>query len=259
MTQTLEAFADQLYTAELKKQSVSPLIEQRSDLTIEDAYRIQMLVLDRKLAAGARVVGKKTGLTSQAMQQMLQVNRPDFGHLTDGMVYEGAVAVPVKDFLQPRVEPEIAFVLKKDLKGPGVTVADVMRATDYVVPALEVIDSRIRDWKISIVDTIADNASSGGFVVGSPFKLAEGIDLRLVGMNFYVNGRLVSTATGAAVLGNPFVAVAWLANALAPLDVALRTGEIILSGSLCAAVPVTTGDSVLAMFDRLGSIGAFFE
>ncbi len=228
-------------------------------LTVDDAYAVQELQVRDRIAAGARIIGYKVGLTSAAMQQQLGVDSPDFGHLLDDMVYAADSPIPVAGFLQPRAEPEVALVLGAALAGPRVTVSDVIAATAYALPAVEIIDSRVADWRIGLVDTSADNASSGGLVLGAtPVPLA-GVDLALVGCVFRRNGRIVHTGAGAAVIGSPLHAAAWLANTLTARGVRLEAGHVVLTGSLTAAVPVVSGDAVTTTIDRLGSVTAVFD
>jgi 2-keto-4-pentenoate hydratase len=192
------------------------------------------------------------------MQRQLGVDQPDYGHLLDGMFWLENEPIPAARFLQPRVEPEIAFVLAGELRGPGVTVADAIGAVGFVLPALELIDSRIRDWRISLLDTIADNASSAGVILGSsPVPLA-GADLRLAGCNLHKNGQLAGTGAGGAVLGSPLTALVWLANTVGERGVVLEPGQVILPGSVTAAIPVGPGDTVTATFAGLGSVTARF-
>jgi len=203
------------------------------------------------------VVGYKVGLTSAVMQAQIGVDEPDYGFVTDEMVFLENAAVPVVRFLQPRVEPEIAFVLGRDVAGP-VTVAELLGAVEYVVPALEIIDSRVADWKIGLVDTVADNASSGAVVLGSrPTHLGEQ-DLRLAGCNLFVNGALVGTGAGGAVLGSPLTAALWLVNTLGARGVTMRAGQVVLSGSVTASVPVAAGDTVSARIAGLGTVTTRF-
>ena len=217
-----------------------------------------MANIDRKMEAGARVVGHKIGLTSVAMQQLLGVDQPDFGHILDTMMVPDGGSLLRDDLVYPRVEAEITFVLAEDLRGPGITVARVLAATKYVMPSLEIVDSRVADWKIKLADTIADNASSCRMVIGSRCVTVDSLDLRLTGMILEKNGDIVNTAAGAAVLGHPAQAVAWLANKLAEFDVTLKAGEVILPGALSAAVTVDKGDNVRATFDHLGSVSVRF-
>ena len=250
--------AQRLYQAETQRRPIPPLIKDYADLSVRDAYQIQIALIGLKVADGARVIGKKTGLTSKAMQQMLGVNEPDFGHLLDTMMIEDGQTVSLAGLIQPKVEAEIAFILARDLKGPGITGEHVLEATSYVTASLEIIDSRVADWKIALADTVADNASSGRVVLGSKRVAPAGFDLRLMGMVFEKNGEIIATGAGAAVLGHPANAVAWLTNKLAEHGYSLKAGEVILPGALSAAVAVATGDVVTATFDRLGSVSAKF-
>jgi len=200
-----------LFRAEQTKAALRPFTEKFPNITQEDAYRIQLAFIDLKKSAGAKVVGKKIGLTSKAMQKMLNVAQPDYGHILDGMVLQDGAQFRVGALMQPKIEPEIAFIMDRDLKGPGVTPMQVMAATRFVVPALEIIDSRIEGWKIKLCDTIADNASSARVVLGSSPRRVDERDLKLVGMILEKNGDIVQTGAGGAVLGHPAVAVpGWL-------------------------------------------------
>lgn len=254
----VEDLAVELLQAWEMRVPVDPLTERFPGITVAQAYEIQLAMVRRRLAGGRRVVGKKIGLTSKAMQDLLGVHEPDYGHLLDDMVVPNGQAIPVSRLLQPRCEGEIAFLLKRDLVGPGVTVAEVLAATEAVLPALEIVDSRVRDWRIKIQDTVADNASSALLVLGDKLTSVQGLDLRLVGMVLEKNGQVMSTGAGAAVLGHPAAAVAWLANKLGEFGVALKAGEIVLSGALTAALPIAAGDAFRAEFDRLGSASVRF-
>jgi 2-keto-4-pentenoate hydratase len=238
---------------------IAPLIETYPGLTVRDAYAIQLQQVRTWTDEGRRVRGHKVGLTSAVMQRQFGVGQPDYGHLTDDMFYLESLPIPVDRFISPKVEPEIGFVLKKSLAGPGVNVADAISAVDYVLPALEIIDSRIRDWKISLPDTIADNASSGGVVLGSTPTPLAGLDLRLVGCVVHRAGQIVGTGAGGAALGSPLNALVWLANTVGPLGVTLEPGSVILPGSITAAISVVAGDSVTATFAGLGSVTARFS
>ncbi len=253
------ALAAELRRAELERVSVAPLIERFPQLSVVQAYQIQLAGIEQRLGSGRRVVGKKIGLTSKAMQDLLGVPEPDYGHLLDDMVVLNDEPVPAGQLLQPRCEGEIAFLLKRDLVGPGVSIAEVLAATEAVLPALEIVDSRVRDWKIKIQDTVADNASSARVMLGHKLTPVRNLDLRLIGMVLEKNGRVVATGAGAAVLGHPAAAVAWLANKLFEFDIPLKAGEIILSGSLATAPPVVSGDYFRAEFDRLGSVAVTFS
>jgi 2-keto-4-pentenoate hydratase len=255
----IQEFSDYLINAEKSGKGVKAITDIAPDISINEAYRIQLATIKKKIEAGQAVVGKKIGLTSVAMQKMLGVNEPDYGHLLDGMAIENGGIVNLQLLLQPKVEAEIAFILKKDLKGPNVTTEDVLNATEYVVPALEIIDSRILDWKIKLADTIADNASSGFYVLGDNRFDVEKVDLPKVKMELYKNGELMNSGEGSAVLGNPAYCVAWLANKISEFGIYLKKGEVILSGALSAAIDVKPGDVFTAYFDPIGSVSVKFE
>lgn len=255
----IERYGDELYEALTKCQMVEPLTDREPEMTIEDAYSISTRLLERRLADGEKIIGKKIGVTSKAVQNMLNVHQPDFGYLTDAMVCEDGI-IPVTDkMIQPKAEGEIAFILKKDLKGPGVTTADVLRATDFVVPCFEIVDSRVRDWKIKIQDTISDNASCGYFSLGNQTANPRKLDLSTVGMVLEKNGHVVATGAGAAALGSPLTCVAWLANTLGQYDIPLKAGEVILSGSLVPLIPVEPGDHMTVHIGGIGSASLCFE
>ncbi|MBA4601393.1 fumarylacetoacetate hydrolase family protein [Thermoactinomyces sp. AMNI-1] len=250
--------ADHLAKAEKTGKGVQPLTELEPELTIEQAYQVQLVTIGRKIKAGARVTGKKIGLTSLAMQQLLGVDQPDYGHLLDDMVVKNGGQVSFKRVLQPKVEAEIAFVLKKELTGPRVNAMDVLLATDYILPALEIVDSRVSNWQIKLPDTIADNASSGLYVLGEKPVKIDSVDLAQIGMVLYKNGEMMDTGVGAAALGNPAVCVAWLANKLYEFGISLKAGEVILSGALSAAVDAEPGDRFEARLAHLGNVSVRF-
>ena len=254
----IEQLGDELYGALTACQVLDPLSSRHPDITIEDAYAIQQRLIARRLGAGERVVGKKIGVTSQAVMNMLGVFQPDFGILLDGMVYNEGQPIEARTLIQPKAEGEIAFVLKKDLMGPGVTAADVMAATEGVMACFEIVDSRIRDWKIQIQDTVADNASCGVFVLGDRLVDPRDVDLATCGMVLEKNGEIVATGAGAAALGHPANAVAWLANTLGQHGIALEAGEVVLSGSLGIMVPVTAGDSLRVTMGGIGGCSVRF-
>ncbi|MEW6136856.1 MAG: fumarylacetoacetate hydrolase family protein [Thermodesulfobacteriota bacterium] len=250
--------AQALFAAGESRNPVDPLSDTYPHMTIEDAYRVQMYNVNRRVDQGRIVIGKKIGLTSRAMQQMCNVSEPDYGHLLDDMLVNQGDPIAVSTLLQPRVEGEIAFVLDRDLRGPGITPTEVIRATAGVVAALEIIDSRVRDWRIKIQDTVADNASSAAFVVGSRMVSPMSLDMRHVGFVLSLNGSVAATAAGAAVLGSPAQSVAWLANKMGEFGISLRAGEIVLSGAAAAAVPISAGDSVSLTVDRIGDVWCRF-
>jgi 2-keto-4-pentenoate hydratase len=199
------------------------------------------------------------GLSAKAMQQMLGVHEPDYGHLLADMFVDEGSTVPMSLFCQPRAEIEVAFVLGRPLCGPGVTIADVVRATDYVLPSIEIVDSRVTDWKIKIQDTIADNASSAAIVLGGRPTRLHDIDPALIGANLRKNGEVVETGCSGAVLGNPAIAVAWLANKVAQFGVTLEPGHVIMPGSCTRMVPIAAGDHIRADFDGLGHVAVRFS
>jgi 2-keto-4-pentenoate hydratase len=254
-----EHFAEILRTAEAQRTPIAPLTAQ-VEIGVRDAYSIQQLNINRRLAEGRTIVGHKVGLTSLAMQRLLKVSEPDFGVILDDMVIGSGSHCQTDELLQPRAEGEVAFVLGEDLSGPGITSADVRRATLGVVPALEIIDSRIRDWKITLADTIADNASSARVVVGSSPTALDGLDLPTVGLVIEVNGEVADTGAGAAVLGDPTKAVAWLANTLAEFGTTLRAGQFVMAGSVHAAFDVEAGDHVrVVVGSGIGAIEVVFD
>lgn len=250
--------AKELLAAYADRQPIAPLIETYPTIVFEDAYEIQQLQVEQWIADGKTIKGHKVGLTSAAMQKQLGVSQPDFGHLTDDMFYLENMPIPMDAWLQPRIEPEVAFVLGRPLKGPGVTIADAIRAVDFVLPAIELVDSRIKDWKIGIIDTISDNASSGGLVLGGrPTKLTD-VDLRLIGCTLYKNGQIIGTGANGAVLGNPLNSLVWLANTVGPQGVTLEAGHVVLPGSVTKLQPVCPGDVFVANWGVLGSVTARF-
>lgn len=257
-TKEIEALGDALYEALASCKTLAPLTNQRPDISIDDAYAIQQRLMARRLGAGEKVIGKKIGVTSQAVMDMLGVFQPDFGWLTDAMVYNEGEAIPMSRLIQPKAEGEIAFVLKKALQGPGVTAADVLAATEGVMACFEIVDSRIQDWKIKIADTVADNASCGVFVLGDKLVDVRDVDLGTCGMVLEKNGEIVATGAGAAALGHPANAVAWLANTLGARGIALQAGEVILSGSLAIMVPVKAGDSLRVTIGGIGGCSVRF-
>lgn len=255
----IKRFGDELHEALVTRKAVAPLTSRHPDITMDQAYRIQQHMVGRRLALGDKVVGKKIGVTSKAVQQMLGVPQPDFGYLLSSMIADQVNSVDFDSLIQPKAEGEIAFVLKRDLCGPHVTNADVLAATEGVMACFEIVDSRIENWKIKIEDTIADNASSGAFVVGSQLIDPRKVDLNLCGMVLEQNGELVATGAGAAALGSPVNAIAWLANALGRYNIPLKAGEIILSGSLAAMIPVRRGDRFRMQIGGIGDCSVRFE
>lgn len=253
-----ERLAGELYAALRERRVVAPLIERYPDLTIDDAYAISLGFLARRRKDGERVVGKKIGVTSKAVQDMLGVHQPDFGFLTDRMQTGEEIDIAAQALIAPRAEAEIAFVLKQGLAGPGVTAADVMAATAYIAPCFEIVDSRIRDWKIGIVDTVADNASCGVFVLGKERADPRDHDLPALHVTVTKNGAPLSEGYGHAVQGDPAQAVAWLANTLGGYGVTLDAGDVILSGSLVPLEPAAQGDVFEMTLHGVGTCTARF-
>lgn len=254
----IEELHTHLQQAWEKGEGVQPLTELAPDLSIDEAYYVQLRTIEENIKNGEKITGKKIGLTSLAMQEMLGVNEPDYGHLTDAMEVPNGGKISFKKVLQPKVEGEIAFILKEDLVGPNVTPLDVVKATEAIVPALEIVDSRVKDWKITLEDTVADNASSGLYLLGNKAKRITDVDMKLLGMALYKNEELQNTGVGAAALGDPVHCVAWLANKLAAYDIHLKAGEVILSGALSAAIEAEPGDSFRAKFAELGEVSVQF-
>ena len=257
-TAQIRQLGDELYEALTAGKTLSPLTSRGFDITIEDAYHIQQRMLARRLDKGERVIGKKIGVTSKAVMNMLGVHQPDFGYLLDGMVYNEGESIPMNTLIQPKAEGEIAFLMKKDLMGPGVTAADVLAATEGVMACFEIVDSRIQDWKIKIQDTVADNASCGVFVLGDKVVDPKKVDLSLCGMVLEKNGEIVVTGAGAATLGNPVNAMVWLTNTLGRLGSPLKAGDVVLSGALGAMVPVQAGDSLRCTIGGIGGCSVRF-
>lgn len=249
---TVTELAARLDAALTSRRPVAPLTETHPALTLDDAYAIQLAQVEARIACGRRIVGHKIGLTSRAMQELLGVDEPDYGHLFDDMAVVGSVDPAA--FLQPRIEPEIAFILGADLPGPGIDLESAAAAVEWVVPALEIVDSRIADWRIGLFDTIADNASSGAFVLGEGRVRLTDLDLPATVCTLFVDGDVAGTGTGAAVLGTPLAALSWLGNTLGERGIALRQGDIVLPGALCSMVPLRAGSTIRADFSGLGSV-----
>jgi 2-oxopent-4-enoate/cis-2-oxohex-4-enoate hydratase len=257
--QKILACGDELYNAILQRKTVKPLTQRFNDISIEDAYHISLRMVERRVQAGAKIIGKKIGVTSKTVQDMLNVHQPDFGYLTDDMAYSQGEEMPISEkLIQPKAEGEIAFILKKDLIGPGITNADVLAATECVIPCFEIVDSRIEDWNIKIQDTVADNASCGLFVLGDKAVSPSKVDLSTCGMVVEKNGQIISTGAGAAALGSPVNCVTWLANTLGQFGIPLKAGEVILSGSLVPLEPVKAGDFMSVSIGGIGNASVRF-
>lgn len=256
----IEKYGNELYEALKSNTTIEPITSRESDITIEDAYAIQDVFIQRRIKDdGVKIIGKKIGVTSKVVMDMLGVHQPDFGYLLSDMIYSDGDEINVSTgMIQPKAEGEIAFVLKEDLQGPGVTTADVLRATKFVMPCFEIVDSRIKDWKIKVQDTVADNASCGYIVFGGQGVDPRDVDLRTCGMTLEANGELLHTGAGAAALGSPVNAVAWLANTLGSFGVGLKAGEVILSGALCAMVAIKPNDNMTINVGGIGSASCRF-
>jgi 2-keto-4-pentenoate hydratase len=250
--------AQLLYRAQSERRPIQPLTQTYPNLDVAQAYTVQRINLARHLERGHLLRGHKIGLTSAPMQELLGVDEPDFGYLLDSMVLPNGATVAVTDFCAPRVEPEVAFRMGAPLRGPGVTAEDVMAATEAVAPALEIVDSRIADWRITLADTIADNASSGAVVLGDWVAVRDAPPLPDTSATLVVNDSTVGTGAGTAVMGDPAVAVAWLANALAQYDTTIEAGQFVMSGSYTTAAFVVAGDHATATITGLGTVGVTF-
>ena len=257
--QTAERYGAELYHALRDGRTVPPLIARDPSLTIDDAYAISLDALARRRADGERVIGTKIGVTSKAVQDMLGVHQPDFGFLTDRMLAKGVIDIAAHNLIQPRAEAEIAFILKAPLNGPGVTAAQVVAATEAIAPCFEIVDSRIEGWKIGIVDTVADNASCGVFVLGEARVDPRDFDLPALRVTVTKNGAPLSEGYGSAVQGDPAQAVAWLANTLGEYGVTLDAGDVILSGSLVPLEDARPGDVFEMTLEGVGTCEARFE
>lgn len=256
----IEQLGDELYTALREGKTLAPLTDREADITIEDAYYISLRFVNRRVDDdGEKIVGKKIGVTSKPVQEMLGVFQPDFGFLTDKMEYPNGAEVPVAgNLIAPRAEAEIAFRLKKDLVGPGVTEQDVLEATESIIPCFEIVDSRIDNWQIKIQDTVADNASCGVYVLGENEVDPNDFDLPNLKVTVKKNGEPLSEGLGSAVQGDPLTAVAWLANTLGEFGIPFKAGEVILSGSLVALEPVGPGDLMEMDLEGVGTASVKF-
>ncbi|MGO1048964.1 2-keto-4-pentenoate hydratase [Crossiella sp. CA198] len=250
--------AELLRAAETGRRPISPLIRSHRGIDVVDAYQIQLLNIRRRLDAGRRVLGHKVGLSSAAMQQMMGVTEPDYGHLLDDMALAEDVPVDPRRFCQPRVEVEVAFILGEDLP-PGCTEAEVLARTAALAPAIELIDSRITDWRISLPDTVADNASSAAFVLGAARVPPSHVDVKRIWASLSRNGEVLAKGRSDAVLGNPATAVAWLAGKVAGFGVRLRAGDVVLPGSCTRAYDARPGDTFHADFTGLGTVSLTFQ
>jgi 2-keto-4-pentenoate hydratase len=252
----IQKAAFDLLEAERLKKPIAPFTSS-TELSVDDAYRIQLLQIDEKLK-DAHLVGMKIGLTSKVMQTMFNVDTPDFGHILNTMVFENGQTISVSQFIEPKVEFELAFILKEDLKGPNVTSEQVLVATEAIVPAIEIIDSRIKNWEFKFQDTVADNGSSAGAVLGEKHPVPSLEKLANIRVVAKKNGEVFDEGISSAVMGNPTEAVAWLANMLADYDITLKAGHFILAGAITAAVPFESGNVFEVDFGSYGEVKLSF-
>jgi len=249
----------ELHERQVNRRPGGPLSSRFPSMTLDDAYAVQEAFVAIHVGLGAQIVGHKVGCTNRLVQQQFGIDRPDYGHLLDRMVLDDRARISIDELIQPRIEPEIAFLLKKSLDGPRVTIADVIDATEGVIPCFEIIDSRIEDWRIKFVDTVADNGSSALCVLGDRLTDPRQLDLPLTGSTIEEDGELLATGAGAAALGHPAAAVAWLASTLLAHGQSLRAGHIVLPGALTPAMPIRRGSWYEAKFARLGSVRCQFQ
>lgn len=249
-----DEIAQRLITAARERTATTPLTNEYPDLDPDTAYEVQDAVVQARVANGSTVIGAKLGLTSVAKQRQMNVSEPLYGWLTDDMQLDTGETLVCSDYIQPRCEPEVAFLLREDLAGPHVLAAHVLAATALVFPAVDILDSRYAGYKFTGPDVIADNSSCAGFVFGGRGIDPNGIDLRLIGCAFEKNGVLLATAAGAAVLGHPAASVAWMIRRMATRGQGMKAGQIVMAGALTEAVAVQPGDTVVARFDRLGTV-----
>jgi 2-keto-4-pentenoate hydratase len=258
MNAVVETIASRLQEAESSRRPIDPIAAEIGEGKVDLAYAVQAEVTRRGVANGRRLVGRKIGLTSKAVQQQLGVDQPDYGALFADMEIVTGEAIEVTQLIQPRVEAEIALVLERDLSSQDLTFAELMRATAYAIPALEVVDSRIRDWKITILDTVADNGSSARYVLGASPRQLTDLDLAACGMTMTRNGSIVSVGCGAACLGHPLRAALWLARTMARAGQPLRSGDVVLTGALGPVSPVSAGEVYEARISGFGPVSVSF-
>lgn len=251
---TIERLAAQLDAAAVERRAVTKITDDHPDMDWEDAYAVQYGMRACKAARGVGIAGLKMGLTSRAKMKQMEVDVPVYGFLTDDRVYPDGAEIPIADFIHPRIEAEIALVTKRVLQGPGCHIGDVLRATDFVLPAVEIIDSRYENFRFDLKSVIADNTSAAAFVTGGRSAGPENVDLRTVGVVLEKNGEVVELGAGAAVLGHPAASVAMLANMLAERDESIPAGTFIMTGGITAAVAVEAGDNINVRYQSLGSL-----
>lgn len=256
----IDRIARDLFEAEKNKTTLNMFTTKYSELDVDVAYKIQKRLIELKSKEeSSHLVGRKLGLTSKSKQEMMGVHEPSYGVLLSSMALDEGTVVSLDDFIHPKIEPEIAFVFKRDLDGTTVSVTDVLEATAYIAPAIEIIDSRYTDFKFTLADVIADNSSSSAFLIGHNFKKIEDVDLQLMGMVMRRNSEIIATSAGAAVMGHPARAVAWMANKLIKEGESVRAGEVVLSGALSEAFTIKSGDHFSVHFAGLGTLEVQFS
>ncbi|PLY05217.1 MAG: 2-oxo-3-hexenedioate decarboxylase [Arcobacter sp.] len=255
---TIEKLAKHCEDAEINAYEITKITDDYPEMTYEDAFDIQWTARRNKEARGTKIIGMKMGLTSQAKMKQMGVENPCYGYLADYFAYGDGAEIEIDKLIHPKVEAEIAFVLKEDLAGPGCHIGDVIAATDFVMPAVEVIDSRYKDFKFDLKSVIADNSSSSRYVTGGQARDIKDLDLKTLGVVMEINGEIVQLGAGAAVLGHPATSIAMLANMMAERGETLKKGEYILSGAITAAIAVKKGDNVNVKFQDLGSVSFKF-
>ncbi len=253
-SEKVKSLADALFTAQETRLPIGPLTEKDADLTVQEAYGIQMVNIQRRLAGGGRVVGHKIGLTAKAMQDLFGVNEPDYGHLLENMVHSAKDPLDLSTLIDPQIEVEPAFVLKKDLKGPEVTIEDVLDATDYISVCFEVIDSRIVDWRIKLQDTVADNGSSALIVMGDKKVKPDELALANLETTLTVDGKVVETGNTSAILGHPANGIAWLANKISQFGISLKAGDIVLPGTCTRSFRIAGYGNICGEIDGMGTV-----
>ncbi len=255
----IQKIAKELYYAEKNAVPLETSITDRyPDMTLQDAYGIQLELIQLKEQDGETIIGKKIGFTSEKLRQQFNVTEPDYGILMNSGTFMENTPISMSTLIEPRIEGEIAFVLKEDLKGPNVTIVDVYNATKGIIPCIEIVDSRMNNWNMKLLDSISDNASNAKIVLGTNMQSLEKFNLKYMGLVVTKNGYVMETGAGAAVFGHPAYSVAWLANKLSEFGIYLKKGEIILSGSFTPVFDVKSGDYVEAAFDGLGSVSVRF-
>ena len=260
-THQRDELVERLLSAEATRTPIEVPSRTYLDMSAQDGYEVQRAIVAKKVAQGARVIGKKIGLTSRANQEVFGVHEPVYGQMLDRGMHPESVPVQTETLIQPIIECELTFVMRRRLEGPGITAPDVIRATEGIIPSLEIGDSRMRDWigRATVADILADSCGHAGLIVGGELHALQGFDLRYTGMVVEKNGEIIATGATGAVLGNPAQAVAWLANKLAEFELALEEGELVLSGALTGAIRMASGDILKATFGSgLGAVGVRF-